>query len=82
MTRGISDPAPVEEPKDKQEQGQQSQGGGPTNRDILDYLDELSDFIREIDIRLSTIERFAIKQIPENEAADKSAAKKNFLTGK
>lgn len=75
MTRGISDPVPVEEPK---EPAEQSKVDGPTNKDILDYLDELSDFIREIDIRLATIERFAI---PEMTPA-KNAPEKNFLTGK
>lgn len=74
MSRGISDttPIPEETPQDQ----------GPTNKDILDYLDDLSSFVRELDVRLTTIERFAIKEInPEQEAQSKQKPK-NFLTGK
>lgn len=72
MTRGISDPAPIEEEsKDDSEQ--------PSNSDILNYLDELSEFVRELDIRISTIEKFVIRA-PEEETADKNSKKKTFFT--
>lgn len=75
MTRGISDPAPI--PSEEPEQSQ-SNDDQPSNSDILNYLDELSDFVREIDVRLATLEKFVI-QAPQ--AADKEITKKkNFFT--
>jgi hypothetical protein len=70
MTRGISDAAPI--PEDK------PGDAGPDNKEILQYLDELSDFVRELDIRLATIEKFAIKEIP----SQPKSKPKNFFTGK
>lgn len=74
MSRGISDttPIPEETPKDD----------GPTNKDILDYLDDLSSFVRELDIRLATIEKFAIKEITPQTEQPKAPKPKKFLTGK
>ena len=74
MSRGISDAAPV--PEDK------PGDAGPDNKEILQYLDELSDFVRELDIRLSTIEKFAIKEIPVKDSTQPKSKPKNFFTGK
>lgn len=74
MSRGISDAAPI--PEDK------PGDAGPDNKEILQYLDELSDFVRELDIRLSTIEKFAIKEIPAKNTSEAKPKPKNFFTGK
>lgn len=74
MTRGISDPAPIQEPEQSNNEGDQ-----PTNQEVFAYLDDLSDFIREIDIRLATIEKFVI-QAPQSTTNDKEITKKKFFT--
>jgi hypothetical protein len=76
MTRGISDTTPIPSSDDELDKE------GPSNAEVLAYLDDLSDFVREIDIRLSTIEKFVIKQIDPEDSAKPKHTPKNFLTGK
>lgn len=47
--RGLTDP--VEEPRGE------SDDSTPTNDEVLQYLDQLSLLVRDIDTRLSTLER-------------------------
>jgi hypothetical protein len=47
MTRGLTDAPQPEEPEQK----------GPTNEDIFNFMDQLALHVRDIDTRLSTLER-------------------------
>lgn len=47
--RGLTDP--VEEPREE------SDGSVPSVEDVMQYLDRLSLLVRDIDTRLSTLER-------------------------
>jgi hypothetical protein len=47
MARGLTDPLEPEEPEQQ----------GPTNDDIFKFMDQLALHVRDIDTRLSTLEK-------------------------
>lgn len=53
MTRGINDPAPVQDE-------QANNSGAVANEEIMEYLDQLSLLVRDINTRLSTLERYLL----------------------
>ncbi len=71
MTRGISD-APLV----KQEQDAEI-----SNEEIMQFLDEVAMMVRDLDTRLSTLERNLLAPAQLN-SDSKSTPKKKFLNGK
>ena len=47
MSRGLTEPAEPEQPEQQ----------GPTNDDIFKFMDQLALHVRDIDTRLSTLEK-------------------------
>lgn len=59
MSRGLTEPAEPEQPEQQ----------GPTNDDIFKFMDQLALHVRDIDTRLSTLEKNLFRLIndqPEN----------------
>lgn len=52
MSRGISDTTPVQ-PEETEGQF----GDGPSNDDIMDFMDQVALLVRDLDTRVSTLER-------------------------
>ena len=59
MSRGLTEPVEPEQPEQQ----------GPTNDDIFKFMDQLALHVRDIDTRLSTLEKNLFRLIndkPEN----------------
>lgn len=71
MTRGISDPVPS--PTEQEEQQEIS------NEDVMNFVDQVALLVRDLDTRISTLERLFMSPPAIQEEAPK---KKRFLDGR
>lgn len=75
VSRGISEPALPPEPESSADEG-------PSNEELMAYLDDIAEFIKEIDVRLATLERFVIKDFSAENIPAKKPGAKFFFNGK
>jgi hypothetical protein len=61
MARGLTEPVEPEEPEQQ----------GPTNEDIFKFMDQLALHVRDIETRITTLERNLFSSLNLNQDKDK-----------